>query len=110
MFTLRKGRWLLRFRAMIDRGSALNPDLTAFLQAPVAPDRPSEDDGRFYSLFDPTDPSAHPREWGKQEWPAVLALREAMIAVRTGPGAPAAQAMDPAHLLELRMTTAQGYW
>lgn len=110
MFALRKGGWLLRYRAMIDRGSALNPDLTTFLQHPLAQDRPSEDDARFYSLFDPTEASGHLREHSKREWPTVLALRDAMIAVRTGPAASAPQALDPAHLLELRMTAAQGYW
>lgn len=110
MLALRKGRWLLRFRGMIDLGAALNPDLTTFLQYPVGPVQPNEDDLTFYFLFDPSNPQSNPMELTRREWPTVLALRDAMIAVRTGPAAPAPQAMDPEHLLELRITAAQGYW
>ncbi len=110
MLSLRQGDLLLRFRTMIHHSTALNSDLTDFLQHPVSLDRASKTDIRFYNLFDVTEGRTPPRDQTGPRWAEALELRQTMIEIRTGPGAPHAKATEPERLLELRMTASEGYW
>lgn len=111
MLSLARGRWLLRFRTMVHHGTALSADLTAFLQHPPGDAETGKNAGRsFYWLQDLQDQSWPPRDASVPQWEQVLALRDALIAVRAGPAAPHERAMDPQRLLELRMTASDGYW
>ena len=105
MLALRKGDWLLRFRTKVHHGSSLSSDLTDFLLQPPQ----AELDG-YYLLFDSRSSSRPQLSLHMDHWDQVLELRQELIEVRTGPGAPHARALEPERLLELRMTAADGYW
>jgi hypothetical protein len=108
MLALRQDRWLLRFRTLIHHGTALNSDLTGFLMHPPA-DPLGPEDLAYYHLYDLGGPQPE-RDVGAERPEVLLALRERMVQLRTGPAAPHPKAMEPERLLELRMTASDGYW
>jgi len=102
MLYLRQGAWSLTLRTVSHRGTALDPSLTARLQQPVA-------DSAFHLYRVDRDPFQQ-RELKAEQAAMAKQLRQRMIDIRIGPGAPPEELMDAERSMELRLQGSEGYW
>jgi hypothetical protein len=103
MLSLRRGQRMWSIRAFHFNRSALDPELTDFAVAY----QPSPRTGWLHDL------AADPFQQNNlvQRDPAgAAAMHAAMVALRTGPAAPPAGALDARKIWALRMAPADGYW
>ena len=102
MLALRRGDLLLTMRAMVHNISSLDPYLTEVLACPGLVGGFSLHDVRADPLQIVDLLQTHQAE--------AEALEALMLERRNGPGAPAAAVHQADHLLQLRLTRADGYW
>jgi arylsulfatase A-like enzyme len=102
MLALRQGERLLTLRAVVHHMPSLDPYLTEILACPGLVGGVRMHDVRADPWQEVDLVRAHPDE--------ALALKAALLAVRTGPGAPPPALYEGERLLQLRLTQAEGYW
>jgi hypothetical protein len=102
MLALRRGDLLLTMRAMVHNISSLDPYLTEVLACPGLVGGLSLHDVRADPLQAVDLLETHQAE--------AEALEALMLERRNGPGAPAEAVLQDDHLLQLRLTQADGYW
>lgn len=102
MLALRQGDRLLTLRAVVHHMPSLDPYLTEILACPGLAGGLRLHDVRADPAQELDLVRAHPQE--------ALAMKQVMMAVRTGPGAPPPALYEGDRLLQLRLTQAEGYW
>lgn len=103
MLAVRKGPWLLTFRALLHYGSALDPELTTRLERAIEnPD--------LVTLYDVTTDPLQMTNLTRKEPTVVRDLWTHMVRIRTTTGAPPPELLTPERLWDLRMTSTEGYW
>ncbi len=105
MLALRKGRYLLAFRALIHDGNALDPELDRRLRDNLL----IQDEGA-YGLYDVVADPMQEHNLLKTRSSEVSALRQRLLQIRADAGAVPASALTPERLWEIRMSPSQGYW
>lgn len=104
MLAVREGEDLLTFRFFLHNASSLDPRLTQGLTA----NAPGS--SNYYALHHiPSDP-LQTRDLVRQQPERATALRDRMLEVRTGLGAPPPDAPTAKRLEALRLNPSEGYW
>ena len=104
MLALREGDDLLTFRFFLHNASALDPRLTEGLRTFDL------SNSKFYALHDVVADPLQARERLSQERARAEAMRQVLLEIRTGPGAPAPEELTAERLEALRLSPANGYW
>ena len=102
MLALRQGRHLLTLRAMFHNSASLDPDLTRMLLI--------DNIARRYLLHDVLADPLQMVNLVTADEVRARELRQELIRLRTGPGAPPAALTDSARFHDLRLTASEGYW
>lgn len=103
MLSVRQGDQTLSVRAFFFNRSSLDPELTNYVLN-------YNGDPHNWALHDlRTDPFQE-RNRLLEDRTMALRMKDLLVALRTGPGAPPGGSLDPRKVWELRMAPADGYW
>ena len=102
MLALRQGRHMLTLRAMFHNAASLDPDLTRMLLI--------DNIERRYLLHDILADPLQLENLVMTDKELAGELRQELIRLRTGPGAPPAELADSQDIRDLRLTASEGYW
>lgn len=104
MLAIREGDDLLTFRFYLHNASSLDPRLTEGLSLHTP------ENSKFFALHNiRRDPFQTNNELSTRT-PRAVELRNQLLSIRTGPGAPPPDAMTQEQLEALRLNPANGYW
>jgi arylsulfatase A-like enzyme len=104
MLTVRQAELMLVFRTFLHDRPSLDPELDKLLRESSPSQVP------FYTMHDVVaDPGQH-EDLRRQRPGDLERMRALMQAIRSGPGAVAADAMDAEKVWDLRMSRTQSYW
>ena len=103
MLALRSGNHLLTFRAYVPDRSSLDPEITDRMLFESI-------DGEKYSLSEVATDPLQLRNQVHGQWATTLQLRQQVIGIRQGIGAPPAGTLDSGRVRELRLNAREGYW
>lgn len=103
MLAARSSRYLLLARLWMHGGTALDPEITRKLR-----DRPSP--GSTFTLHDIVADPLQATNLVTDHVPEAAVLYDALLALRTGPGAPPAGGLTAEQVAKLRASGALNYW
>jgi arylsulfatase A-like enzyme len=103
MLAVRSGTRLLSVRAWFFNRSSLDPELTNFV-------RTFKPDAHSWYLNDLAQDPYQENNLVATQTDVARRMAAKLLAIRTGPGAPAPDAMDARKVWDLRMSPADGYW
>ncbi len=103
MLAIRQGDHLLTFRAYVPDHSSLDPAVTDRLRLESV-------DGEKYSLFDVVADPLQLHNRVHHEWDTTLILRDTIVGIRQGMGAPPDGSLGNDRVRALRLHAREGYW